>query len=107
MKSILTCPRHDSGDQAWPTQVSGLVGPAADEPLELADDADRSDTEPPDEEVQEVDSPRTQSAYQANPADRRLPVLAPHRAWQPHHVPDIHSALPWAIVEGIVDIVTR
>ena len=66
----------------------------------------RPDTEPPGEEVQEADSPRPESACQANPADRRLPVLAPHRAWQPHRVPDIHSALPWAIVEGIVDIVT-
>jgi hypothetical protein len=30
----------------------------------------------------------------------------PHRAWQPHHVPDIHSAVQEAIIEGIVDIVT-
>ena len=97
--------RHDSGHQAWPTQASDRVGPAASEPLELADDTDRSDTEPPGR-TEKADSPPLQSAYQANPADRRLPVLAPHRAWQPHHVPDIHSALPWAIVEGIVDIVT-
>ena len=41
----------------------------------------------------------------SNPADRRLPALAPHRAWQPHRVPDIHSASPWAIVEGEPNIV--
>ena len=98
--------RHDSGHQAWPTRASDREGPAASETLELADGTDRSDTEPPDEELEKVDSPRPQSAYQANPGDRRLPVLAPHRAWQPHHVPDVHSAVPWAIVEGIVDIVT-
>jgi hypothetical protein len=34
------------------------------------------------------------------------PVLAPHRAWQAHLVPDAHGALQWAIIEGIVDIVT-
>jgi len=99
-------PRHDSGHQAWPTQASGLVSPAINEPPELVDDTDRSDTEPPYEEVEIADSPRPQSVYQANPAAERLPVLAPHRAWQPHHVPGIHNALPWAIVEGIVDIVT-
>lgn len=35
-----------------------------------------------------------------------LPLLAPHRALQPHHVPDVNSALQWAIIEGVVDIVT-
>ena len=99
-------PPHGSGHQAWPTQASGVAGPAATEPLALADDADRSDVAPPDEEVEKADLPRPQSAYQANSADRRLPILAPHRAWQPHHVPDVHGAWPWAIVEGIVDIVT-
>jgi very-short-patch-repair endonuclease len=38
-------------------------------------------------------------------ADARLPVLAPHHAWQPHHLPDVNSALQWTLVEGIVDIV--
>jgi hypothetical protein len=33
-------------------------------------------------------------------------VLAPHHAWQPHHLPDVNSALQWTLVEGIVDIVT-
>ncbi|MGH3256050.1 MAG: AAA domain-containing protein [Streptosporangiaceae bacterium] len=100
-------PRHSSGHQAWPTQASGLVGPTVSEPLEPVDDAVWSDTERPDEEGREVeDSPRPELEHPANPADRRLPALAPHRAWQPHHVPDAHSASPWAIVEGILDIVT-
>jgi very-short-patch-repair endonuclease len=92
--------------RAWPTQNRGLVSLAISGPPELADDIDRSDAEPPGEEVEEVDSLRPQSAHQAYPADKTFPVLAPHRAWQPHHVPDIHNAWPWAIVEGIVDIVT-
>jgi very-short-patch-repair endonuclease len=98
--------RGGSGHQAWPTQDSGAVDPVIGEPLELTDDTDRSDAGPPDEEVEKADSPSYQSAFQAGPADTRLPVLAPHRAWQPHHVPDVHSAWPWAIVDGIVDIVT-
>jgi very-short-patch-repair endonuclease len=75
----------------------------AGEPLELADEISRPDAGPPD---QEADSPPRQAAYQANPADRRLPVLAPHRAWQPHRVPDIHGASAWEMVAGIIDIVT-
>jgi hypothetical protein len=42
----------------------------------------------------------------AIPTDSRLPILAPHRAWQPHPVPDVDGALQWAIIDGIVDIVT-
>jgi hypothetical protein len=39
-------------------------------------------------------------------ADGRLPLLAPHRAWQPRHLPDVNSAVRWAIIEGLIDIVT-
>jgi very-short-patch-repair endonuclease len=96
-------PHRAPEHQVRPPEAPGLVGPATGEPLELTDEANRSDAEPLD---READSPPQQSAYQANPADRRLPVLAPHRAWQPHHVPDIHSASPWEMVMGIIDIVT-
>jgi len=38
--------------------------------------------------------------------DPRIPVLAQHRAWPSHPVPDAHAAHQWSIIEGIVDIVT-
>jgi hypothetical protein len=61
-------------------------------------------TEPPREEAEAAGLPRP-DATPALPTDRRLPILALHRGWQPHHLPDVHSAVSWAIIEAIIDIV--
>ena len=69
-------PRHGSGHPAWPTWTSDVAGPVIGEPMELTDDTALPDTEPTGEEVRESDLSLAEPAYQVNPADRRLPVLA-------------------------------
>jgi very-short-patch-repair endonuclease len=96
-------PRHGSGHDAWPTPASGLVDAGASEAVNQGDESTPSADDPAWEKV---GSPRPELTYQAIAADRMLPVLAPHRAWQPHKLSDVHSALPWTITEGIVAIVT-
>ena len=99
-------PRHSSGHLISPTPASGVTAPTISEPPQQANDSVCTVTERPDEEAQVAGLARPDTAIPATPADRRLPVLAPHRAWQAHLVPDAHGALQWAIIEGIVDIVS-
>ena len=99
-------PRHSSGHLISPTPASGVTVPIISEPRPQAHDSVTAVPEPPIEEAQIVGLAQPDIATPATPADRRLPVLAPHRAWQAHHVPDARSALQSTIIEGIVDIVS-
>ena len=99
-------PRHSAGHLASPTPASSITAEIFREPSPWADDSVSAVTEPPREKAQVVDLAQPDIAAPATPADRRLPVLASHRAWQPHHVRDVRNASQWAIIEGIVDIVT-
>lgn len=98
----LYVPRHSAGHPGPETPAT----PVFREPEHWANDRVSAVTEPPGDGAQVIDLPVPEVAAPATPADWRLPILAPHRAWQPHHVPDVNSALQWAIIEGIVDIVT-
>ena len=99
-------PRHSSGHLISPTPASGVTAPIISEPPRQAHDSVSAVSEPPIEEAQIIGLTQPDIATSAIPADRRLPVLTPHRAWKPRHVPDVRSALQSAIIAGIVDIVT-
>jgi very-short-patch-repair endonuclease len=99
-------PRHSSGHLMSPTPAFAPIVPTISELPQRGTDSVSAVTEQQNEEAQVADLARPDTATRATPADRRLPILAPHSAWQAHHVPDVHSALQGAIIEGIVDIVT-
>ena len=99
-------PRHSSGHLISPTPASGVTVPIVSEPPPQAHDSVSAVPEPPVEEAQIVGLAQPDAATSATPADRRLPVLAPHRAWQAHPVPDARSAYQRTIIDVIVDIVT-
>jgi very-short-patch-repair endonuclease len=99
-------PRHSSGHLISPTPASGVTVPAVSEPRPQAHDIASAVPEPPIEEAQIVGLAQPDTATPATPADRQLPVLTPHRAWQAHHVPDVRGAVQGTIIGGIVDIVT-
>jgi very-short-patch-repair endonuclease len=63
-------------------------------------------TVPPQKEADSPGPVEPDIAVTTTPTDWRLPSFPPHRAWQPHHLPDVRSALQWSIIDGIVDIVT-
>lgn len=99
-------PRHDSGHLVSPTPASVVSAPIFREPPRWTNESASAVIEPPREEAPVIRLGQPDVAAPATPADNRLPILAPHRAWQLHHVPDVHTAALWAIIEGIVDIVT-
>ena len=104
-------PRHDSGHLVSPTPASVVSAPIFStpifrEPPRWTNESASAVIEPPREEAPVIRLGQPDVAAPATPADNRLPILAPHRAWQLHHVPDVHTAALWAIIEGIVDIVT-
>jgi very-short-patch-repair endonuclease len=99
-------PRHSAGHLASSTSAPGVTIPTFREPTSWQNDSVSAVIEPPHEEAQIIGLARPDIAATLSPADRRLPVLAPHRAWPPHRVPDVHSASQWDLIEGIVDIVT-
>ena len=99
-------PRHRSGHLASPAPAADVTAPTFSESPQWTNDHVSDVSEPPHEEAQLVGLAQPDIAASATPADRRLPILSPHRAWQTHHVPDVRSALQWAIIEGIVDIVS-
>ena len=99
-------PRHHSGHLVSPTPAPDATAPIFGGPPQWTNDNTSAVTEPPREEAQFVSRLQPDIAAPATPTDRRLPILAPHRAWQAHQVPNVHTAVQWAIIEGIVDIVT-
>jgi very-short-patch-repair endonuclease len=52
-----------------------------------------------------VDVAKPEYATEAIEIDKRLPALAPHRAWVPHRVPDVRTASQRVVAEGIIEIV--
>jgi very-short-patch-repair endonuclease len=99
-------PRHSSGHLISPTPASEVTAPIVSEPRPQAHDSVSTAPEPPIEEAQIAGLAQPDTATPATPADRRLPVLAPHRAWQTYPVPDARSASQRTIIDGIVDMVT-
>ena len=99
-------PGPGSGHLASPTPAPIVMAPTFREPPPRAASAVGAVTEPPREEARAVGPALPDIATSVTAADRRLPVLAPHRAWPPHHVPDVRSASQSDLIKGIVDIVT-
>jgi hypothetical protein len=63
-------------------------------------------TDPPGEQAKIPVLAQSDVAVPVAPAGGRLPVLAPHRAWQPHNLPEVSNAVQWAIIDGLVEIVS-
>ena len=98
--------RRSSGHPISSVQASRIAAPAVGEPPQHANDSVSRVSQPSHEEAQGAGLTQPETAIPGALADSRLPILAPYRAWQAHHVPNVHNAFSWAIIEEIVDIVT-
>ena len=98
-------PRHRSGPSASSEQTSRAT--LDSQPSSQPDISVSFLVRPPRGEVNVPDLAQPDAAAPAVLADRRLPVLAAHSAWQPHHLPDVSSAAQRVIINGLVNIVTN
>ncbi len=101
-------PRHGAEYDPSPPPAAEPISftVTAGEPSDQADDARTFAAEPPHEEPEDFQVPQREFASEPRAADPRLPILAPHRAWQSHPLPDARFARQWSIVEALIGIVT-
>jgi len=96
--------RHSSGRLVSPGQTSSTT--VASQLPSRAHISVTAQTDLPGEQDKVPVLAQPDVALPVVPAAERLPVLAPHRAWQPHSLSDVNTAVQWAIIDGLVEIVS-
>ena len=96
--------RHSSGRLVSPGQTSSTT--VASLLPTRPNVSVTAQTDPPGEQAKVPVLAHPDVAVPVVPTGGRLPVLAPHRAWQPHDLPDVSNAVQWAIIDGLVEIVS-